>query len=300
MLDQKLLTFIKVVEYKNYTKAAEALNLTQPAVSQHIKKLEAHYGLSLIEVKGKAVHLTKQGEIVYNYVQVQRSNEAHLLNKLNRVSQPIRIGATLSIADYYLAHYLNHYLTKGYDDVSVTVNNTQVMLQKLLNDELDGAFIEGIFDKDMFNYEAFTRTRFKAVVRQGHPLLSNTRELKDLYAYPLVLREQGSGTRHIFEQYLKEQNDSLLSFKKIYEIGSFMLLKSMLKNTDGVSFMYENVALNEVADQTLDYVALSDVTIERSLYFIYPKHSLKSEKLKTFYRRFLNTKKVDTLMLNES
>lgn len=288
MLDQKLRTFIKVVEYKNYTKAAEALNLTQPAVSQHIKKLEAHYGLPLIEVKGKAVKLTKQGEIVYNYVQVQRSNEAHLLNKLNRVSQPIRIGATLSIADYYLEHYLDHYLQKGYDDVSVTVNNTKVMLQKLLDDELDGAFIEGIFDKDMFNYEAFTRTSFKAVVRHHHPLLKETRQLKDLYDYPLILREQGSGTRKIFEQYLSQQNDSLLSFKKIYEIGSFMLLKSMLKNTDAVSFMYENVALNEVTNQTLDYVTLSDVTIERPLYFIYPKHSLKSEKLKTFYQRFLN------------
>lgn len=160
------------------------------------------------------------------------------------------------------------------------------MLQKLLDDELDGAFIEGIFDKDMFNYEAFTRTSFKAVVRHHHPLLKETRQLKDLYNYPLILREQGSGTRKIFEQYLSQQNESLLSFKKIYEIGSFMLLKSMLKNTDAVSFMYENVALKEVTNQTLDYVTLSDVTIERPLYFIYPKHSLKSEKLKTFYRRF--------------
>ena len=298
MLDQKLLTFIKVVEYKNYTKAAEALNLTQPAVSQHIKKLEAHYGLPLIEMKGKAINLTKQGEIVYNYVQVQRANEAHLVKKLNRVSQPIRIGATLSIADYYLPHYLNQYVTKGYEDISVTVNNTQVMLQKLLDDELDGAFVEGIFDKDMFKYEAFTRAQFKAVVRQGHPLLGQTRQLKDLYAYPLILREQGSGTRNIFEQYLKEQNDSLLSFKKIYEIGSFMLLKSLLKQTDAVSFMYENVALREVEDQTLAYVALSDVSIERPLYFIYPKHSLKSEKVKTFFNHFLETTKDDTIMLN--
>jgi hypothetical protein len=72
----------------------------------------------------------------------------------------------------------------------------------------------------------------------------------------------------------------------------------MLKKTDGVSFMYENVAFNEVADQTLDYVTLSDVTIERPLYFIYPKHALKSEKLNTFYHRFLDSIKDNNSVLN--
>ncbi|GEN56276.1 LysR family transcriptional regulator [Halolactibacillus alkaliphilus] len=287
MLDQKLLTFIKVVECKNYTKAAEALNLTQPAVSQHMKKLEAYYGTRLIEMKGKAINLTDQGKMVYNYVQVQRSNEHHLKNKLNQIAAPMRIGATLSIADYYLPKYLNDYLQKGHDNIAVSVNNTKRIIQLLLDDELDCAFIEGIFDKDMFSHHAFTQTDFKAVVSPGHPLLQKEASVTDLYQYPLLIREKGSGTRKIFEQYLTQQNDSLLSFKEIHEIGSFMLLKSILRNSQAVSFMYEKVVEDEVISSNLAYLSLKDVRLTRPLFFIYPKHSLKSTWIQDFYAQFI-------------
>ena len=106
MIDIKILTFLKVVQHRNYTKAAAELNMTQPAVSQHIKKLEQYYGCKLIDIVGKSVRLTAQGEALYTYANFQAANERQLVNQLNRLETPNKIGATLSIADYNMPPYL--------------------------------------------------------------------------------------------------------------------------------------------------------------------------------------------------
>lgn len=150
MLDTKILTFLKVAQCRNYTRAAAELNLTQPAVSQHIRKLEEYYGCSLIDIQGKSVTLTAQGVALHNYASLQLANEKLLINQLKKAETPIKIGATLSIADYYLPPYLSSYLNHYDDLLSITVKNTQTIIEMLLSNELYCAFIEGIFDKTLF------------------------------------------------------------------------------------------------------------------------------------------------------
>lgn len=77
MLDIKILTFLKVAQFKNYTRAAAELNLTQPAVSQHIKKLEEYYDCNLIKIDGKSVELTEQGKLLYNYANFQKQMKSN-------------------------------------------------------------------------------------------------------------------------------------------------------------------------------------------------------------------------------
>ncbi len=129
MLDNKLFTFLKVAQHKNYTKAAAELNLTQPAVSQHIKKLEEYYNCDLIEINGKSVKLTPQGEVLNNYTNFQIANEKQLINQIKKVKTPIKIGATLSIADYYLPPYLSSYLSHHDELISVTVKIQNLLLK---------------------------------------------------------------------------------------------------------------------------------------------------------------------------
>ncbi|WZL81937.1 LysR family transcriptional regulator [Vallitaleaceae bacterium 9-2] len=285
MLDVKLQSFLKVVELKNYTQAAKALNLTQPAITQHIKKLEEHYQCKLIQIIGKSVHLTAQGEALYHYANLQMANEDLLMNQLQKVAMPIKIGATLSIAQYYLADELSAYMGRSDDALSLTVKNTQSIIEMLLNNTLYCAFVEGIFDKSLFAYKQFCTTRFLPVARQNHPLAGRTIQRVDTYAYPLILREQGSGTREIYENYLYQNNDTIHLAKKIYEISSFGVIKKILKDTDAISFMYEKVAWQEVLDRQLCYLDIQDCHIHRPLYFIYPKNSLMKNTIETFYRR---------------
>jgi len=285
MLDQKVHTFLKVAELQNYTKAAKELNLTQPAVTQHIRKLEDYYECPLIDISGKSVELTVEGEAFYNYANFQNANETQLINQMEKAETPIKIGATLSIADYYLPSYLSSYISNNEEIISLTVNNTKSIIEKLLNNKLYCAFIEGIFDKSLFHFKEFKTTKFVPVARKGHPLEGKEILLADVHEYPLILREEGSGTREIYENYLYQNNDSILSASKIYEISSFGIIKKMLSDTDAVSFMYEEVAREEVEKGELCYLTIEDYSIERPLYFIYPNNSLMKERNELFYQK---------------
>lgn len=287
MLDTKIFTFLKVVQHKNYTRAAAELNLTQPAVSQHIKKLEEYYGCSLINIDGKSVKLTAQGEALYNYANFQTANEKQLIDQMKKVKTPIKIGATLSIADYYLPSYLSSYLSRNDELISVTVKNTKSIIEMLLNNELYCAFIEGIFDKSLFHFYEFCNTRFLPVARKGHPLEGLETTISKIHEFPLILREEGSGTREIYQNYLYQNNDSILSVSKIYEISSFGVIKKVLSNSDAISFMYEEVAKQEVERGELCYLTINNYSIERPLYFIYPSNSLMKERNELFYQRLI-------------
>lgn len=284
MLDSKILTFLKVAQLKNYTKAAEELHLTQPAVSQHIKKLEEYYGCKLIRVSGKSVGLTEGGKNLYHYANLQLANEYQLMGRLEGVARPLHIGATLSIADYYLPTHLIPYIAEQKHAFRVTVNNTENLISMLLNGNLDCAFIEGIFEKDLFQSRIFCETRFLPVARAGHPLAEKTATLPRFHEFPLALREQGSGTRDIMENYLYQQNDSIHSFPYLIEMNSFDMIKQFLIHSDAISFMYEEVAHKEVEQGELCYLSLHKYLIKRPLYFIYPKNSLSKERYEEFYR----------------
>lgn len=294
MLDTKMFTFLMVAQLKNYTKAAAELNLTQPAVTQHIKKLEEHYGCRLIDIDGKSVKLTAQGEALYNYANFQIANEKQLIHQIEKLEEPIKIGATLSIADYYLPPYLSSYLGHYDELLSVTVKNTKSIIEMLLDNTLCCAFIEGIFDKSLFHFYEFCNTRFVPVARKGHPLEGFEVTLSEVHQYPLILREEGSGTREIYENYLYQNNDSLLSVSKIYEISSFGIIKKVLGNSDAISFMYEEVAKQEVERGELCYLTIQNYSIERPLYFIYPANSLMKQRNELFYQKLMQGYQVST------
>ncbi len=287
MLDPKIFTFLEVEKYRNYTKAAAQLNLTQPAVTQHIKKLEEYYGCSLIDINGKSVMLTAQGEALYNYANFQIANEKQLIGQIKKIETPIKIGATLSVADYYLPSYLSSYLARNDELVSLTVKNTKSIIEMLLNNELYCAFIEGIFDKSLFNFYEFCSTKFLPVARKGHPLDGVEASISDIHEYPLIIREEGSGTREIYENYLYQNNDSILSASKVFEISSFGVIKKVLSTSDAISFMYEEVAKKEVEKGELCYLNIEKYSIERPLYFIYPSNSLMKNRNELFYDKLM-------------
>lgn len=287
MLDIKIYTFLTVVETGSYTAAAKKLHVTQPAVTQHIQKLEEYYHCRLFAKEGRAMMLTPQGESFLHYVHMQESNEKQLLEKLSDTSKPLRIGSTLSIGDYYLPERLVPFM--GQQDISfqISVANTEILLHGLIHGKLDGAFIEGIFDRTLFEAEIFLRANFIPVVAKDHPLAEQKISLSQLYEYPLILREEGSGTRAIFESYLAQQNDSVASFSQIWEISSFVLIKHLLAHSQGISFMYEAVAEAEIAQGKLATLEIEAYGVIHPLQFVYLKNSLKQEEIRRFYEHCL-------------
>ncbi|WP_317855682.1 LysR family transcriptional regulator [Chakrabartyella piscis] len=283
MLDPKLTTFLAVITYGSYTQAANKLHMTQPAVTQHIQKLEEHYGCQLFIQDGRGRKLTKEGEAFLHYAKMQASNEKHFISSLSMQQKSLHIGATLSIADYYLPPLLTH-LCKDQDmKLHIQVANTKVLLQQLLEGNLDCAFIEGIFDRNLFAAKQFHQSNFIPVVSATHPLANQTVKPSELYAYPLILRESGSGTRAILENALAQQNDSATSFSNIWEVGSFLLIKALLKQTNAISFMYENVAKSEIQKDELCHLHIQGFSVTHDLQFVYLKNALTEKQVLSFY-----------------
>ncbi|MDD3393052.1 MAG: LysR family transcriptional regulator [Clostridia bacterium] len=291
MLDQKLTTFLAVVKTGSYTAAAKLLHMTQPAVTQHIQKLEEHYGCRLFAQEGRAMRLTDDGKFFLHYTKMQQSNERQLLEKLGGNQRPLFIGSTLSIADYYLPPLLFSFLEKNNEGLNITVANTKILLERLLQGKLDAAFIEGIFDRKFFEAEVFCIANFIPVVSKTHPLLGKKIDLSELYAFPLILRESGSGTRAIFESYLAQQNDSISSFGSKWEVSSFVLIKHLLENTNAISFMYEAVAEKEIKMEKLGVLDIENYQVSHPLQFVYLKNNLDQVKIKSFYNECIGQKK---------
>lgn len=283
MLDQKLQTFLSVVELRSYTLAAQALHITQPAVSQHIRKLEEHYGVQLIDFTGHQLSLTRAGELLYRYAAFQSANEKRLLEQLSKQARTLRVGATLSIADYYLPPLLSPVLARGFRSLVLRVGNTEEMLDSCVRGELDCALIEGIFHDDDFCSHVFHTASFLPVAAAGHPLSQGGHRLAELFRYPLILREPGSGTRAILENQLFQSGSSPQAFADLLECGSFRMIKEILKQTNAISFMYEQVAAQEVEAGALTYLTLTDCQIRRPLYFVYPKNSVSRNVCQSFY-----------------
>jgi len=288
MLDQKMLTFIEVVRLKSFTKAADNLCVTQPAVSQQIDRLEEHYGCSLFRHSGRKISLTAQGELVYTYGKLQQANERKLEELLQKENSSLIIGATLSIADYYLPKLLTSYLQSANQSISLIVGNTETLTDSLLEGKIMCAFIEGNFEASLFESSLFCRARFVPVVSSRHPLSRRQCSFDELMQYPLLVREPGSGTRAILENYLFTNSRNLYSFPDVQEIGNFKTIKQLLADSEAVSFMYEKVAAEEVQRGSLAYADCSDFHIDRMMNFIYPKGSFMQSLYERFFQDILS------------
>ena len=284
MIDSKIETFMKIVELKSYTKAADELGLTQPAVSQHMHRLEEYYGCHFFTIEGRKVELTSEGEILYQYACQQQATEQQLLDLLNHRKLHIRMAATMSIADYYLPEILSANLHAKNIDFSVMVGNTESLLEKLLAGELDCALVEGLFDRHMFEHRVFLTENFIPVASIHHPLAGQSSiTLHELFSYPLITREKGSGTRAIMENYLYMNNSSTDSFDRLWEFGSFTLIKHMLTESNGVSFMYEKVGKEDIQSGRLVKLKLKNYSLTHPFYLVYLKNNARKKEMDLFF-----------------
>ncbi|MDF2822401.1 MAG: hypothetical protein K0R15_2849 [Clostridiales bacterium] len=217
MLDNRLHTFLTLCETCNYTKTAQKLNMTQPAVSQHIQFLENYYQVVLILRKGKNFSLTEEGESLQQYVRTLKANSERILPLLHRIKnhvRPLNFGATLTIGEYTIPPILYQIFKEDLESISMFVENTHVLQKMLWKGKIDFALLEGHFDKNQFEYKLISNETFIGVCSPENKVASKLNDLEELLEQNLILREPGSGTRDILEQALYNQNLSIKDFKR--------------------------------------------------------------------------------------
>ena len=290
MLDYRHETFLVLCRIGSYTKAAKVLNLTQPAVTQHIKALEAHYGNRLFIYANKQLTLTEHGKLLYQIASRISSDSDILTEKLRKkdLSDPhLRFGATLSIGQYIMPGILKQVLrTHPATSVSMLVENTHYLLDKLEQGEIQFALIEGLFDKTSYHSELLALEPFIGVCSKDSPLADQPVSFGNLIANSLIVREQGSGTREIFEHVLHEHNLSVASFSKITEIGNMEAIKELVKDGLGITFLYQTVVQEELASGEMKKLTVKDVEVRHELNFVFLKNSQHTEDFLRWFHAF--------------
>lgn len=247
-MDPKLETFLTLCSTMHYGRAAEALNLSQPAVSKHIQALESRYGTSLFTYSGRRLEKTRQGEILEQYAQSLRYNEENLLSQLHEETKVhLRIGATKSIGEYTLFPYIKRFLEKPGNQLEFVVDNTANLLNQLNQGELDFVFLEGIFDKRHYDWMLFRNEPYIGICPEKHRFCGKQVPISELFEERIILREKGSGTRKILERELANEGYNLNAFADQICISSFDIIKSLVGEGCGISFLYEAVIENDAS-----------------------------------------------------
>ena len=167
MQDFRMETFLAVCKYMNFTKAANALNLTQPAVSQHIHYLENAYGVPLFEQSGKKIFLTEAGEILCRAALTMKHDEEHMKQRMlnTRIkTQNYSFGVTLTVAEFMLLDDLKSFILSHPDSrIRMQVENTRELLRRLDSSEIDFAIVEGDFPRDEYDFLPYKTEDYVAV-----------------------------------------------------------------------------------------------------------------------------------------
>jgi DNA-binding transcriptional LysR family regulator len=272
MFDHPLSIFISVAEYRNFSKAAETLNMTQPAISQNIKNLEEAYGVKLFERSSRSVHLTYPGEVLLTYAKkmLQLQKESLVATRdADLKNTPLSVGTSMTVGEYVLPHLIA--LCKQLDnpmEIKVRIGNTKDMIAALLNNEIDVALVEGDVDQPNLTIEPFLNDELVLVLSPDHPLAEyNTVTTHELQKQTFILREQGSGTRKLAEDTLSLHGVKLSSMNLI-EIGSTQAIKEFTEKGLGVAILSISTVQKEVGREQLKIARIQGGEMHRKFRFV--------------------------------
>lgn len=281
MLDHRIHTFLMLCDRMNYRKTADALEITQPAVTQQIHALEEQYGRKLFEYKNRRLVKTEAAVLLEQYARAMVLQEYNLQEKLNNGPlHELRIGATKSIGDYYLRERIRTYLADSRHALTLLVDNTRNLLRSLNENQLDFAVVEGFFDKNSYDSFLLHREPFVGICRKGHPFAGREVSIEELLEETIIHREAGSGTRAILEQELRGYNESLKGFRRHICVSSFPIILDLVEQGFGVSFVYDILAKS---NPKLDCFSIRDKRIIREFNVVYPKGVDIADKLELFF-----------------
>ena len=274
MFDFRLQVFNTVANRLNFTKAAEELYITQPAVTKHIHEIENYFKVKLFERKGTKIKLTQAGTILLQHTNqlfaIYRNLDFEMNNLTQNHSGILRIGASTTIAQYVLPKVLASFHKKFKDlKIKLTISNTESIEHALNNKQIDLGIIEGHSKNAQFKYTEFLKDEIVlASSTRSSFAMKQTISIDDLVAIPLVLREPGSGTLEVIAHALKPQGIGLQNLKCEMELGSTEGIKLYLLNADCMAFLSIHSILKELGQKELMIIDIEGVSIERNFYFI--------------------------------
>lgn len=298
MLDFRMETFLEVCKDMNFTKTARRLNMTQPAVSQHIRWLEEAYGARLFSYQGKKMSLTPAGEMLKNSAATMSHDILLLREKMQestRKKRELKIGLTLTIAEFEAAKSMARYLNENETySMLLSVGNTRELLKELEEGKIDFALVEGNFPRDIYHHQLYATEPYIAVCAADDPLSRGRHTIDELLGRRLVTREAGSGTRNILERYLEMKSLEVTDFSALVEAGSIGLIKQLVEYGCGITFLYRMAVKRELEEGRLCEIKMDDMNITHDFTFIWREGSIFHEDYQKIYQMLKKSREKST------
>lgn len=291
MIDVKLETLLVVAECKNFTKAAEQLSLTQPAVSNHINQLEKECNAKLF-LRGKGdFKLTQEGKIAVTYARRLKALHDKMLMKIAEEQKHVsslRIGITHTSENNtiteILANYANEHPYITITIITDTINNLYSMLE---NYELDLAIVEGKRLSSKLNYFMLDTDYLVCVLNNDSPLSKQSMvTLNELKKENMILRLPTSATRQLFESTLISINESIDNFNISLEVDNVATIKELIRKDLGVSILPKSTCIGDVKKGKLTVLPIENLSMTREMNIAYNKDFSHVEILKDIVRLY--------------
>ena len=276
--------FSEVCHTESITKAADSLNMAQPAVSSVIKELEAYYGVKLFDRMNRRLYITDVGHQLLNYadsILAQLAEAKDILTDIAAASR-IRIGSNVSFGLSHLADVVTDFRQK-YPDIPVLtkIQNCDVIEDALLRNQLDFAITDDLAISPYFCHHLLLSEKMIAVCSPKSPYIPKAAQLsvQDLSSIPLLLREKGSGSRTIIDTILKSNNINITA--AVESTSSQVLVEFCLK---GHGLLIQPVSLLQkyIDEGTLTEIPVSGIDLTRNYYLVYHKSKYLTKSMQHF------------------
>jgi len=294
MADRRLQVFHAVAEHLSFTKAAEALFMTQPAVTFQIRQLEDHFNTRLFDRTHNRISLTAAGEQVLYFAdrifEIYAEMEHSIRDLTGEISGALTIGASTTIAEYMLPTLLGDFKEK-YPEVTIhlKVANSDGIVSLVESNAIDLGVVESSVANKNLVVEVCKRDHLMGIVPPGHPLAKETSvKFARLLEYPFICREEGSGTRGVIGEYLDQLPECEGALKVAMELGSPEAVKGAVEAGMGVSVVSRATIQKELRLGTLVALEL-DPPLERPFSFVHQKQKFRlrvMEELLEFARGY--------------
>ena len=284
MLDPKLDTLLLVAEKRDFTRAAQALSLTQPAVSHHISQLEQELGVRLFVRGNGDLMLTPEGETVLRYVRRMKALEKKMAEELQEAGRRLtrlRIGITHTAESSIVAEVLARYTNEN-PGISITIvtDNINNLYDMLENFELDLAVVEGRSTRPELSALMLDTDYLVCVLANTHPLSrSSMITLDEIRQEKLILRLPNSETRVRFESALAAIGESIADFQVILEVDNVATIKDLIRKNLGISILARSACMDELRKGKLTALPIENLSMTRETNLVYHRDFAHKETL---------------------
>lgn len=285
-MDFRLLVFKSVAEHLSFTKAANELSISQPAISKHIAELESSYKIVLFDRQGGKISLTHEGNIFLKHVRIILGCYDNLAADMSMLSGnfsgEIRIGASTTISQYLLPPLLADFITK-FPTIKITLNSANsLQIEEMIEEhKIDLGMVEGDKKRHNLKYSFFAKDEL-VLVTSNENKCPDTLSLEQLKSIPLILRENGSGTLDVIERALLDFNLDIKDFNVILNIGSTEGIKRFLERDKSCFGIVSVISvINEIKANKLKIVDIDNIDINREFSFVC-RHGGTAERVDKF------------------